>query len=108
MIDVNVRGLLHGISAALPLMQTQRHGQFVNVASIGAHAVSPTAAVYCATKYAELADSISGPVGREEMRTYRQVSIPASAVAEAIAYAIGQPSEVDVSEIIVRPTASAA
>ena len=49
MIDVNVRGLLHGIAAALPLMQTQRHGQFVNVASIGAHAVSPTAAVYCAT-----------------------------------------------------------
>ncbi|WSA74456.1 SDR family oxidoreductase [Streptomyces sp. NBC_01799] len=136
MIDVNVRGLLHGIAAALPLMQTQRHGQVVNVASIGAHTVSPAAAVYCATKYAawaiseglrqevggdirvttispgvtksELADSISDPMGREEMRTYRQVSIPASAVAEAIAYAIGQPSEVDVSEIIVRPTASAA
>ncbi|MEU3304244.1 SDR family oxidoreductase [Streptomyces sp. NPDC006678] len=135
MIDVNVRGLLHGIAAVLPLMQAQRHGQFVNVASIGAHAVSPTAAVYCATKYAawaiseglrqevggdirvttispgvtesELADSISDPVGREEMRTYRQVAIPASAVAEAIAYAVGQPSEVDVSEIIVRPTASA-
>jgi NADP-dependent 3-hydroxy acid dehydrogenase YdfG len=136
MIDVNVRGLLHGIAAALPLMQAQGHGQFVNIASIGAHAVSPTAAVYCATKYAawaiseglrqevggdirvttispgvtesELADSISDTTGREEMRTYRQVAIPASAVAEAIAYAVGQPSEVDVSEIVVRPTASAA
>ncbi|MFD1306330.1 SDR family oxidoreductase [Streptomyces kaempferi] len=136
MIDVNVRGLLHGIAAALPLMRGQRHGQFVNVASIGAHAVSPTAAVYCATKYAawaiseglrqevggdirvttispgvtesELADSISDPVGREEMRTYREVAIPASAVAEAIAYAVGQPPEVDVNEIVVRPTASPA
>ncbi|WP_393087441.1 SDR family oxidoreductase [Streptomyces sp. LN704] len=136
MIDVNVRGLLHGIAAALPLMRRQRNGQFVNVASIGAHAVSPTAAVYCATKYAawaiseglrqevggdirvttispgvtesELADSISDPVGREEMRTYREVAIPASAVAEAIAYAVGQPPEVDVNEIVVRPTASVA
>ncbi|URN10943.1 SDR family oxidoreductase [Streptomyces radiopugnans] len=133
MIDVNVRGVLHGIAAALPVMQAQRHGQFVNVASIGAHQVSPTAAVYCATKYAvwavseglrqevggdirvttvcpgvtesELAESISDPVGREEMRTYRSVAIPASSVGAAIAFAIDQPAEVDVSEIIVRPTA---
>ncbi|MDG9703497.1 SDR family oxidoreductase [Streptomyces sp. DH37] len=134
MIDVNVRGVLHGIAAALPVMQAQRHGQFVNVASIGAHQVSPTAAVYCATKYAvwaiseglrqevggdirvtticpgvtesELAESISDPVGREEMRTYRSVAIPASSVGAAIAFAVDQPAEVDVSEIIVRPTAS--
>ncbi|MFF7852896.1 SDR family NAD(P)-dependent oxidoreductase [Streptomyces sp. NPDC007904] len=136
MIDVNVRGVLHGIAAALPVMRAQHHGQFVNVASIGAHQVSPTAAVYCATKYAvwalseglrqevggdirvttvcpgvtesELADSISDPVGHEEMRTYRSVSIPASSVGAAIAFAIDQPAEVDVSEIIVRPTASQA
>jgi NADP-dependent 3-hydroxy acid dehydrogenase YdfG len=134
MIDVNVRGVLHGIAAALPVMRAQRHGQIVNVASIGAHQVSPTAAVYCATKYAvwaiseglrqevggdirvtticpgvtesELAESISDPVGREEMRTYRSVAIPASSVGAAIAFAIDQPAEVDVSEIIVRPTAS--
>ncbi|PGH47254.1 SDR family oxidoreductase [Streptomyces sp. Ru87] len=133
MIDVNVRGVLHGIAAALPVMRAQHHGQFVNVASIGAHQVSPTAAVYCATKYAvwaiseglrqevggdirvttispgvtesELAESISDPVGREEMRTYRSVAIPASSVGEAIAFAIDQPAAVDVSEIIVRPTA---
>ncbi|MDX2701245.1 SDR family oxidoreductase [Streptomyces sp. PA03-6a] len=136
MIDVNIRGLLHGIAAALPIMQDQHHGQFVNVASIGAHSVTPTAAVYCATKHAawaiseglrqevggdirvttlspgvtesELAESISDPAGRDEMRAFRKVSIPASAIAEAIAYAISQPSEVDVSEIIVRPTASLA
>ncbi len=52
MIDVNIRGVLHGIAAGLPLMQRQRSGQFINIASIGAYAVSPTAAVYCATKFA--------------------------------------------------------
>ncbi|MDT0610405.1 SDR family oxidoreductase [Streptomyces lancefieldiae] len=136
MIDVNIRGVLHGIAAALPVMRAQRHGQFVNVASIGAHQVSPTAAVYCATKYAvwavseglrqevggdirvttvcpgvtesELAESISDPVGREEMRTFRRVAIPASSIGAAIAFAIDQPTEVDVSEIIVRPTAGLA
>ncbi|MEU0100026.1 SDR family oxidoreductase [Streptomyces sp. NPDC006267] len=136
MIDVNIRGVLHGIAAALPVMQAQRHGQFVNVASIGAHQVSPTAAVYCATKHAvwaiseglrqevggdirvttvcpgvtesELAESISDPVGREEMRTFRSVAIPASSIGTAIAFAIDQPAEVDVSEIIVRPTAGQA
>ncbi len=52
MIDVNIRGVLHGIAAGLPVFKEQGSGQFVNVASIGAYAVSPTAAVYCATKFA--------------------------------------------------------
>ncbi|MCD5989600.1 SDR family oxidoreductase [Pseudomonas sp. CDFA 553] len=134
MIDVNIRGVLHGIAAGLPLMQKQQSGQFINIASIGAYAVSPTAAVYCATKYAvraiseglrqeagadirvtvispgvtesELADSISDEGGRAEMREFRKVAIPALAIARAIAYAIEQPADVDVSELIVRPTAS--
>ena len=134
MIDVNIRGVLHGIAAALPVMQQQRSGQFINIASIGAYAVSPTAAVYCATKYAvraiseglrqevggdirvtlvspgvtesELAESISDEGGRAEMREFRKISIPAEAIARAVAYAIEQPADVDVSEIIVRPTAS--
>jgi NADP-dependent 3-hydroxy acid dehydrogenase YdfG len=134
MIDVNIRGVLHGIAAALPLMQQQRSGQIINLASIGAHAVSPTAAVYCATKYAvwaiseglrqevggdirvtvispgvttsELADSISDAIGRAEMHAYRRIAIPADAVARSIAFAITQPADVDVSEIVVRPTAS--
>ncbi|QKW49952.1 SDR family oxidoreductase [Streptomyces buecherae] len=135
MIDVNVRGVLHGIAAALPTMRAQGGGHFVNIASVGAYEVSPTAAVYCATKYAvraiseglrqesagdirvtlvspgvtesELADTISDPVAREAMRTYRAVALPASAIADAIAYAISQPPQVDVNEVIVRPAASA-
>ncbi|WP_049571833.1 SDR family oxidoreductase [Streptomyces sp. SBT349] len=135
MIDVNVRGVLHGIAAALPVMRAQGGGHILNVASVGAYEVAPTAAVYCATKFAvraiseglrqesagdirvtlvspgvtesELADSISDPEAREAMKSYRAVALPASAIAEAIAYAISQPAEVDVNEIIVRPTASA-
>lgn len=134
MIDVNIRGVLHGIAAGLPLMQRQRSGQFINIASIGAYAVSPTAAVYCATKYAvraiseglrqevgsdirvtlispgvtdsELAESISDEGARAVMRDFRQIAIPAAAIARAIAYAVDQPADVDVSELIVRPTAS--
>ncbi|MER6201327.1 SDR family oxidoreductase [Streptomyces sp. NPDC001586] len=135
MIDVNVRGVLHGIAAALPVMRAQGGGHFVNIASIGAYEVSPTAAVYCATKYAvraisdglrqesagdirvtlvspgvtesELADSISDPEAREAMKAYRAVALPASAIADAIAYAVSQPPQVDVNEIVVRPVASA-
>ncbi|MGE8147614.1 SDR family oxidoreductase [Pseudomonas frederiksbergensis] len=134
MIDVNIRGVLHGIAAGLPPMQAQRSGQFINIASIGAYSVSPTAAVYCATKFAvraiseglrqevggdirvtlispgvtesDLAESISDAGGRAEMREFRKIAIPAVAIARAIAYAIDQPPEVDVSELIVRPTAS--
>ena len=134
MIDVNIRGVLHGIAAALPLMQAQRSGQFVNVASIGAYSVVPTGAVYCATKYAvraisdglrqevggdirvtlvspgvvesELAESISDAQSREMMREFRKISITPDAIARAVAYAVEQPADVDVSELIVRPTAS--
>jgi NADP-dependent 3-hydroxy acid dehydrogenase YdfG len=134
MLDVNVRGVLHGIAAALPVMQAQRSGQIINMASIGAYAVSPTAAVYCATKFAvaaiseglrqevgadirvtvvspgvtqsELADSISDPLARETMRAFRRDAIHPDAIARAIHFAIEQPADVDVSEIIVRPTSS--
>jgi NADP-dependent 3-hydroxy acid dehydrogenase YdfG len=133
MIDVNIRGVLNGIAAGLPVMKRQGAGQFVNVSSIGGHAVFPTAAVYCATKFAvvaiseglrqestdirvtvispgvtesELAESISDETAREGMREFRKVAIPAEAIARAIAFAVEQPDGVDVSEIIVRPTAS--
>ena len=132
MIDVNIRGVLHGIAAGLPVMKRQGSGQFIDLSSIGGHAVSPTAAVYCATKFAvlaiseglrqentdirvtvispgvtesELAESIADP-GREEMKSFRRIAIPANAIARSIAFAIEQPDDVDVSEIIVRPTAS--
>jgi NADP-dependent 3-hydroxy acid dehydrogenase YdfG len=133
MIDVNIRGVLHGIAAGLPLMQRQRSGQFINIASIGAYTVSPTAAVYCATKFAvraisdglrqetdkirvtvicpgvvesELADTISDDTARTAMREFRRIAITPDAIARAIAYAVEQPADVDVSEIVVRPTAS--
>ncbi|MGE6916486.1 SDR family oxidoreductase [Achromobacter kerstersii] len=133
MIDVNVRGVLHGIAAVLPTMEQQGHGQIINISSIGGLAVSPTAAVYCATKFAvraisdglrqetdkirvtvicpgvvesELADSISDDTARSAMQEFRRIAITPDAIARAIAYAVEQPADVDVSEIVVRPTAS--
>lgn len=132
MIDVNIRGVLHGIAAGLPVMKEQGFGQFVNVASIGAYEVSPTAAVYCATKYAvraitdglrqevagqgirvtlvspgvtesELAESIMDEQARALMQEYRRIALPADAIAHAVAYAIGQPAGVDVNELVIRP-----
>ena len=131
MIDVNVRGLLHGIAAALPVFQRQGSGHFVTVASIGAHQVTPTAAVYCATKYAawaiteglrlevdpsirvttvspgvvesELAATITDPGAQEAMRTYRADAIAPDAVARAISFALAQPADVDVNELVIRP-----
>jgi NADP-dependent 3-hydroxy acid dehydrogenase YdfG len=133
MVDVNIKGVLYGIAAALPVMKAQGSGQIINLSSIGGHRVSPTAAVYCATKFAvgaisdglrqemdrirvtvispgtttsELADTISDPTARDAMKAWRAITISPDAVARAIAYAIGQPDDVDVSEIVVRPTAS--
>ncbi|MEV4069065.1 SDR family oxidoreductase [Nonomuraea fuscirosea] len=131
MIDVNVRGLLYGIAAALPHFQRRGEGHFVTVASVGAHQVVPTGAVYCGTKYAawaiteglrqeldpgirvttlspgvvesELAGSITDPLAQEAMRDYRKDTIPPGSIADAIAYAIGQPADVDVNELVIRP-----
>jgi NADP-dependent 3-hydroxy acid dehydrogenase YdfG len=131
MIDVNVRGLLNGIAATLPQFQRQGHGHFVTVASVGAHEVVPTAAVYCGTKHAawaiteglrqeldpairvttvspgvvesELAESITDAGAAAAMRIYRADAIPPDAIARAIAYAIDEPAEVDVNELVIRP-----
>ncbi|MFV2176787.1 SDR family oxidoreductase [Actinomadura sp. LOL_016] len=133
MIDVNVRGLLHGIAAVLPHFTAQDAGHFVTIASIGAHEVVPTSAVYSGTKYAawaiteglrqesapsirvttvspgvvtsELADSITDPATAEAMRVYRANAIEPDAIAGAVSYALGQPADVDVNEIVVRPAA---
>jgi NADP-dependent 3-hydroxy acid dehydrogenase YdfG len=133
MIDVNLRGVLHGIAAVLPQMRRQAGGHIVNVSSVSGHRVDPTAAVYSATKFAVAAVSeglrqesrdirvtvVSPGFTRSEL-THRggspeaqgaaraaaeQLAIPASAIAEAIAFAISQPSNVDVNELVVRPTA---
>ena len=133
MIDVNLRGVLHGIAAVLPVMRKQGSGHIINVASTSAHRVDPTAAVYCATKFAvralseglrqesrnlrvtvvspgltrsELTDGIRDPQVQAGVRAMmEQTAIPATAIAEAIAFAISQPENVDVNELIVRPTA---
>lgn len=132
MIDVNIRGLLHGIHAALPHFTRQERGHVVTVASVGAHEVVATGAVYCGTKHAawaiteglrlesppwlrvttispgvvesELADSISDPIARDAMADYRREAIGPDAIAGAVAYAVGTPADVDVNEIVIRPT----
>lgn len=133
MVDVNIKGVLYGIAAVLPEMTERGAGHVINISSIGGRAVSPTAAVYCATKYAvraiseglrqendkirvtciypgvvesELADTITDPAATELMRSYRAVALKPDAVARAVRYAIEQPDDVDVSDIVVRPTAS--
>lgn len=133
MIDVNIRGVLHGIAAVLPEMTARGSGQIINIASIGALSVVPTAAVYCATKHAvraisdglrqenerirvtcvhpgvvesELAQTITEPFAAEMMQHYRTVALQPDAIARAVRYAIEQPEDVDVSEIVVRPTAA--
>ena len=131
MIDVNIKGVLYGIAAVLPQMTAQGSGQIINIASVGALSVSPTAAVYCATKYAvraisdglrqehdnlrvtcihpgvvesELADTITDAVAAEAMKTYRAIALKPDAIGRAVRFAIEQPDDVDVNEIVVRPT----
>jgi NADP-dependent 3-hydroxy acid dehydrogenase YdfG len=134
MIDVNIRGVLHGIAAALPHFQKERAGQFVNVSSLGGRIAIRSAAVYCGTKFAvhaisealrqevggdirvtvitpgvvesDLAETITDPAAKQMMNEFRRVAIKPDAIARAIAFAVEQPADVDVSELIVRPTAS--
>ncbi|HET9713079.1 MAG TPA: SDR family oxidoreductase [Pyrinomonadaceae bacterium] len=132
MIDVNIKGVLYGIAAALPVMREQKSGHFVNVSSTAGHYVLPTGAVYSGTKYAvraiseglrqevmpdirvtlispgltqtELDGTITDAELKRSMEEWRSRAIPADAIARAIRFAIEQPDIVDVSEIIVRPT----
>ncbi|MFS8150572.1 SDR family oxidoreductase [Vreelandella titanicae] len=133
MIDVNIRGVLNGIAAVLPTMEAQESGQVINISSIGGLTVMPTAAVYCATKYAvraisdglrqetdkirvtcvypgvvesELANTITDSETAKAIDLFRQIALKPEAIASAIAHAINQPDDVDTSDIVVRPTAS--
>ncbi len=134
MIDVNIKGVLYGIAAALPYMKKQRAGHFINVSSVAGHKVTPGAAVYAATKHAvrtlseglrqevkaynirttvispgavatELPNGISAPEVSEGVHNfYEAFAIPAESFARAVVFAIGQPEDVDINEILSRPT----
>lgn len=132
-IDVNIKGVLYGIAAALPHMQRQKSGHFINVSSVAGHKVRPSSAVYAATKHAVLAiseglrlevkpynirttvispgaldtdlpDSITEADIAANVRKIYEIAIPAESFARAVAFAIGQPDDMDVNEILFRPT----
>jgi NADP-dependent 3-hydroxy acid dehydrogenase YdfG len=130
MVNVNINGVLNGIAAGLPIMEAQGSGHFINTASIGAHVVVPTAAVYCATKYAvwaiseglrqesenirvtvispgvvetELGSDTTNEASKQGLKEFRKNSLTADAIARAVLYAVSQPDDVDVNEMIVRP-----
>lgn len=135
MIDVNLKGVLYGIAAALPHMQRQKSGHIINVSSVAGHKVRPGSAVYAATKAAVrmLSEGLRQEVKPYNIRTtiispgavrselpqsiteadvakgihdfYEAYAIPAESFARMVAFAIGQPDEVDVNEILFRPTA---
>ncbi|MGO7923285.1 SDR family oxidoreductase [Rhizobium ruizarguesonis] len=136
MIDVNIKGPLYGIAAALPVFRRQGFGHVVNTLSTAGLIIKPTMAVYAGTKNAmrtiaeglrleagehlrvtnispgmirtEFADSMTNPEIKAEMaRRMDEMAIPPDAIARAIAFAIEQPADVDISDIVVRPTAQA-
>ncbi len=132
MIDVNIKGVLYGIAAVLPTMRQQKSGHIINLSSVAGHKVFPGAAVYCATKFAvraiseglrlesngeirstnispgavatELTTTISDEDTATRMNAFYEIAIDADSIARAIAYAIEQPGDVDVNEMIIRPT----
>ncbi len=133
MIDVNIHGVLNGIAAVLPRFQAQGGGHVINVASVGAHIVVPTAAVYCGTKHAvwaiteglrqehdeirstiispgvvetELGHDITDPEVAAGLKQWRKKSLTPDAIARAVRFALEQPDGVDVNEVIVRPVAA--
>ncbi len=132
MIDVNIKGVLYGIAAALPEFEKQKSGHFINLASVAGLKISPGGAVYSGTKYAvrAISEGLRQEVGKDIRTTIltpglieselrlgssdeatsqfiQQVykdAIPAISIAKAVAYAIDQPADVDINELVIRPT----
>src|SRR6266513_4607069 len=134
MIDINIKGVLYGIAAALPVFRKQGFGHFVNTASTAGIVVNPNMAVYAGTKFAvraiseglrqeagdklrvtiispgfvdtNFAETVTNPEMKAQLEGARdKFAMPPEAIARAVAFAIEQPADVDVGEIIVRPTA---
>ncbi len=133
MIDVNIKGVLYGIAAALPHMQQRKSGHIVNVSSVAGHKVRAGTAVYSATKHAvrvlteglrqevkaynirttivspgavatELPDSVTEADVAAGVKAFYEIAIPADSFARAVVYALSQPDDVDINEILFRPT----
>ncbi|WBV23262.1 MULTISPECIES: SDR family oxidoreductase [Pantoea] len=134
MIDVNLKGTLYGIAAVLPYMQAQKSGHIINVSSVAGHKVTPAGSVYCATKHAvraiseglrsevkewnlrttiispgavatELTDHITEKEIGQGMRDfYKQHAVGPDSFARIVEFALSQPAEVDINEILYRPT----
>lgn len=130
-VDVNIKGVLWGIHAALGHMLARGDGHFVNISSVGGLKTMPTAAVYCGTKYAvrsigeglrmetagkvrvttiypgavtsELTHGISVPEVRQAMDAFVDIAIPPEAIADGVLYALSQPADVTVSDLVIRP-----
>ena len=134
MIDINLKGVLYGIAAALPIFRRQGFGHFINTASVAAHRIVPNMAVYAGTKIAvraiseglrqeagdklrvtvispgftrtNFAESMTNQdVKAQIVASMEKFAMSPDAIARAIAFAIVQPVDVDVGEIVVRPTA---
>ncbi|WP_028563233.1 SDR family oxidoreductase [Paenibacillus pinihumi] len=135
MIDVNIKGVLNGIAAVLPVMREQQGGHIINVSSVMGYEVSPTSAVYSATKFAvraileglrkeesatsrirttviapgmtetELFNTVTSPAVKEMAKHFDAVAISPYSIARAIAFAVNEPEDASVNEIIIRPTA---
>lgn len=134
MIDVNIKGVLYGIAAALPYMKEQKSGHIINVSSVAGHKIRPGSVVYAATKHAvralseglrmevkpynirttiispgavasELPNTITDPETAERIhKFYEETAIPADSFARTVAFAMSQPEDVDINEILFRPT----
>lgn len=139
MIDINIKGVLYGIAAALPTFRNQGSGHFINIASTAAYRILPNMSVYAGTKLAVRAiseglrqeagdklrvtivspgftstpgsthsdalEAIQDPEMKAKLKAYQNIALSPYSIAKAIAFAIEQPNDVDVSEIVVRPTA---
>jgi NADP-dependent 3-hydroxy acid dehydrogenase YdfG len=134
MIDINIKGVLYGIAAALPHMERQKFGHIINVSSVAGHKVTPAGVVYCATKHAvrAISEGLRTEVKPYNIRTttispgavdtelpshitdtesaagiqgfYKGYAIPADSFARAVVFAVTQPEDVDINEILFRPT----
>jgi NADP-dependent 3-hydroxy acid dehydrogenase YdfG len=132
MIDVNIKGLLYGVAAVMPIMRSQKSGHIINISSVAGHKVFAGGTVYCATKFAvkaisegirlesngeirstnispgvvdtELTNTISHEETAKNVEQMYSIAIDANAIARAVSYAIAQPNDVDVNEMIIRPT----